>query len=277
MTSVVLLGDSTLDNVVWTSSPKHSVPVRLDALLKERDGNAKVVNLAADAFTSKDVLHGAVPFVSYEARKKAGDPFPGALGEVFQPLKVLRQLKDPKPSHVVLSVGGNDVREILRNLNGGNLFSTLQQLMANWTTMTSEIASQNIPLIFVFLYRPSTKQNNYHVYEAMSTIPVPGNEGVSKLEFLLQSFYTQAVGHILQVAPKNLAFADLTNSFNCRDESLYSHQIEPSDEGSTIVASLIDHIVAHHDFAGTPVVYRKDLASGEFVAAEPATWSVVPQ
>jgi hypothetical protein len=85
--------------------------------LRATFGADRVHNLAADGFKSIDVLEGAKPCISFHGRKEHGDPFPG-MGEnlsVFKPLEVLKTLSPP-PTHVILSVGGNDIREILGNI-----------------------------------------------------------------------------------------------------------------------------------------------------------------
>jgi len=63
------------------------------------------------------VLEGNKPHISFNGRKAHGDPFPGMeKKEVFKPLEVLKTL-DPPPSHVLLSVGGNDIRHILGDIS----------------------------------------------------------------------------------------------------------------------------------------------------------------
>lgn len=77
---VVLVGDSTLDNVVWVH---HDGGLSVTDHLKSR--GFTVVNFAADGFTSGQVLEGGAATISKKARAEVGDPFPP--GPVFQPLR----------------------------------------------------------------------------------------------------------------------------------------------------------------------------------------------
>lgn len=79
-----------------------------------RAGGVCVHNLACDGFTSRDVLCGEPPRISVAARARDGDPFPSAPGEPFAPLDHADALAAATTScAAVLSVGGNDVREVL--------------------------------------------------------------------------------------------------------------------------------------------------------------------
>jgi hypothetical protein len=53
MNHLVLLGDSTLDNVVWTGKDTC-----IPTLLKQTLPETKVTNYAADGYTSENVLVG---------------------------------------------------------------------------------------------------------------------------------------------------------------------------------------------------------------------------
>ena len=119
---VVLLGDSTLDNVVWISNPQTSVTNYLHRYVTTNiHPQSHISNYAADGFTSGDVLHGGKAAISYRARINAGDPFPDCIASdfTFRPLTALHDLtlQDLPPTHLVLSVGGNDIRHILKALD----------------------------------------------------------------------------------------------------------------------------------------------------------------
>ena len=90
---VVLIGDSTLDNVVWVEQAAEAVPPTLQRLLEKHSPGATVTNLAADGFTSTDVLRGAPAAISYRAREQAGDPLPTSSPmEIFHPLAELKAM-----------------------------------------------------------------------------------------------------------------------------------------------------------------------------------------
>lgn len=69
--SLVMLGDSTLDNIVWVGSYDNCIKAQLQRL----NPNHNVINLAADGFTSGNVLEGLYPSISYSHRKNV-DPYP---------------------------------------------------------------------------------------------------------------------------------------------------------------------------------------------------------
>lgn len=111
--TVVFLGDSTLDNIVWVSHVPDAKDVKghlEDALAGS--GGGRVVNLAADGFTTADVLNGGRATISAAARAAAGDPFPHPRGTLFAPVTHLESVAKDAPGDVftVLSVGGNDIR-----------------------------------------------------------------------------------------------------------------------------------------------------------------------
>ncbi len=54
--AIALIGDSTLDNIVWVQDPQHCISFTLKKLLKD----FTVVNLAADGFTTDEVLNGGL-------------------------------------------------------------------------------------------------------------------------------------------------------------------------------------------------------------------------
>src|SRR3989338_4706754 len=162
---VTLLGDSTLDNIVWVANTEEAVP----AQLKERLGEqAVVINFAADGFNTKDMLEGQVPSISYAARLHA-DQFPIDEGDAFYPLIFIQ---GSASTHAVLSVGGNDVREILGRMD--LLQESIMQFMINYPIIVSQIVSQIPKLTICLQYRPSVLDSHYGVYQAMAAVPGPG-------------------------------------------------------------------------------------------------------
>ena len=123
--TLVLLGDSTLDNILWVPTPSSCIAFQLRAM------GFNVVNYAADGFTTSDVLNGGNPLLSRSVRERAGDSLPGWGAErdecaqgPFEPLKHVEILarksaaSDSMGITVVLSVGGNDIRHILSDMRG---------------------------------------------------------------------------------------------------------------------------------------------------------------
>jgi hypothetical protein len=110
--NIVLLGDSTLDNLVWVSSYDQCIASLL------RGKKYKVINFSADGFTTTDMLKGCVPSISMGRRHKDGDSFPSGSAS-FRPLDHTDALENSEHSIFVVSVGGNDIREELRNIYNG--------------------------------------------------------------------------------------------------------------------------------------------------------------
>jgi len=212
--------------------------------VKEDLGNDwKVTNYAADGFTTSDVLNGAIPSISMSQRAKC-DPFPTGLN-FFAPLEQLEALHKKSPvSHVVLSVGGNDIRVILHKIQ--NLLAVLPKFVSNYEEIMKRLLKITPNVIIMTQYRPSFHQDNiYHVYSAINSIPfLPGNS-IEKLNGLMGIMY----GKVFQYAQENkLAVIDLSNTFEPRYSKLFECQIEPSQYGSQLTSKLITHVLQSHNW-----------------------------
>jgi len=267
---VVLLGDSTLDNVIWMQDVQMCVPFSLQRKLPD----FHVRNFAADGFTSKGVLFGGVP-ISLAGRRKVGDPFPSP-DNPFEPLHQLKLLSAKSEiKHVVLSVGGNDVREILGNMN--ELPLRLRNFWQNYPAIINQILeiAPNAHITLMLQYRPgfNTDRNHYGVYQAMNTLAMGQSiSPVAIINALMEEIYPP----IFKLAQeKKFAIIDLSNTFDIYQDNLYSHQIEPSEQGGQLIAELISHVVKSHDFNGGSKMYLKK--DGEIKSVETSTdWKVQP-
>uniref|UniRef100_A0A7S3Z9A9 SGNH hydrolase-type esterase domain-containing protein n=1 Tax=Lotharella globosa TaxID=91324 RepID=A0A7S3Z9A9_9EUKA len=236
---VLLLGDSTIDNVAWVKGEGKSVCAHLRSMLGE---DVKVTNYAADGFNTHHMLHGAMPSISWSARIAEKDPFPLTHCDTFYPLKQAQGLQGV--THIVLSVGGNDIREILGNMQ---LLSTrLEGFWKNYPAILDQCLKMTPRVCIMLQYRPCRKQRTYRVYEAMSTLPGP-QTGVEKLNGLMEKVYQP----IFALARKHhLPLVDLTRSFDIDDASLYRSQIEPSAKGGARIAEILVHVLRTHSFGG---------------------------
>lgn len=160
---VVLMGDSTLDNVIWLDSYEECVKAKLQESLGE---DVFISNYAADGFTTTNMIEGAVPALSHSAREET-DPFPCPL-QVFNPLEHLAELHKKKPvTHVVLSIGGNDIRVVLRSFE--RILQSMQKFLANYIKIVDECVKVTPKVIIMMQYRPSLYQDKvYGVYHAIS-------------------------------------------------------------------------------------------------------------
>jgi len=243
---IVFLGDSTLDNIVWVQEPEHCIKFLLQSLLPD---DSVIYNYAADAFTSKDVLDGNHPNISHAARASIGDPFPpNTDGTIFfSPLEHYDKLENV--THVVLSVGGNDIREILGRLD--KLPAILKRLLTNYPKIVERILKKTTKLIIMTQYKPNFNSDNiYSVYKAMQKLS--GQDSVETLESMMEVIYQP----ILKIAREHrLPVIDLSNTFDMKDNDLYNCQIEPSHKGGQIISRLIAHVINHHDFTGNSLFY----------------------
>jgi len=248
---IVLIGDSTLDNILWVMHEAHDGAQPLRSHL-ERLTKRPVINLAADAFTTTDVLRGSARLISAEARLATGDPFPSPLpgtGRAFQPLAQLHALLPPHPpaagersdAAVVLSVGGNDVREVLGAMH--ELPARLAALQANYPRILAAALASTPRVVIIMQYCPALDDDGiYGVYAAMARLPGPG-DALSKLHGLLEEVYAP----ILALAKAHgLPVVDLPRSFDPRQKGLYRCQIEPSSAGGELIAALVAHALQHH-------------------------------
>jgi len=280
---VVLIGDSTLDNLIWV---KNQVKDSVIGALRRGAPTVKVTNFACDGFTSSDILTGNRPMLSASQWRNVGEPFPGCEKRTvrFRPLDALRDLQARQPiSHVVLSVGGNDIREILRQMD--KLAGVIASYHSNYTQIVQRIcgvsSKKPIKLILMLQYRPSVAMDvKYGVYHAIGRRFGAKNgddpAALLALNQLMKTIYTP----VLALAKKlNLAIIDLPRTFDPHDCESYTCQIEPSSKGSEIIASMIRHVLQSHDFSGPSRMYSKNVRDGpgakvESALTNPSTWSI---
>jgi len=239
--------------VVWVDSKQDSIPYKL----AEKLASYFIVNYAADGFTSGDVLNGAYPSISFAARHAAGDPFPVKRFEagLFKPLSAMRQLKEEGKDIKIalLSVGGNDVREILGRME--HLPKRVGMFRKNYPAIVDEIRKITPNLILMLQYQPSFKDDShYGVYRALGKLVNNPSLSVPCLNALMEEVY----GDVFKLAKEyQLPIVDLPNSFDINDKSLYRSQIEPSSKGGDIIVDLVSHVVKNHDFNGPSQIYWK--------------------
>lgn len=232
---IALIGDSTLDNVIWIQD-EPSI-----AELLATNVPCAVKNLAADGFNSTDALNGSRTVISVGLREKIGDSVPFDSDGTFRPLTQLVSL-EPPPTHVVLSIGGNDVREILGDIS--QLPQIIHTFNSNYPAILERCLSVTKNVIIMLQYRPSYYMDGggYGVYHAIGRMPGPG-DAVAKLNGLMQQIYVP----VLDAARRHgLPIIDLPRTFDIYQDDLYEHQIEPSARGGQIITALAAHIAASH-------------------------------
>jgi len=252
---VILLGDSTLDNVVWVQHEEGSLCVadHLKEALQQHTSTSRyeIVNWAADGFTSEEVLRGGDANISRAARESFGDPFPTP--NPFAPLALLEGGRGgggdaAAAATSVLSVGGNDIRHILRDMS--SLPSVIATFAANYAEILPRVASatKDGRVVIVMQYRPALDDDDvYGVYAAMSTLPGSGS-ALEKLHALMEHIYVP----VLELARRyGLPVVDLPNTLDPSTRADFKCQIEPTQHG--FAPSLEGRVVV----CGLPGVYEK--------------------
>ena len=156
-----------------------------------------VTNLAADGFTSADVLYGNTPCISERARILGNDPFingPYTSGRHFFPIEALKYVNTTKPINaIVLSCGGNDIREILASMF--RVYEIVSKFQSNYEAILSQLLEVTPNVIIMMQYRPchshdgfSEDEAFYGVYEAMAMLPGEGSP-VDKMNNLMKLIY----------------------------------------------------------------------------------------
>eukprot|EP00239_Pterosperma_sp_CCMP1384_P008306 CAMPEP_0197848014 /NCGR_PEP_ID=MMETSP1438-20131217/7779_1 /TAXON_ID=1461541 /ORGANISM="Pterosperma sp., Strain CCMP1384" /LENGTH=299 /DNA_ID=CAMNT_0043460129 /DNA_START=171 /DNA_END=1070 /DNA_ORIENTATION=+ len=265
--SIALIGDSTIDNVVWTRSldgcVAHQLKAQLDAKRNIPSSPSVLIhNLAADGFTSDDVLKGKRPAISFNTRENLGDPFPfttiseGHKGvPIFKPLACLKRL-DPKPDVCVVSIGGNDVREILGSpMITMDLPAAVDKFQVNYPLILKEITSTCKKVVIMLQYRPefATDEVYYGVYRGIANAYGADEPSPTLVNGLMETVYAPVVDLARKLS---LPIIDLPNTFDIHDSSMYISQIEPSAEGGELIAELIAHVIENHPWKHS-VLYSK--------------------
>lgn len=267
---IVLLGDSTLDNSVWVDSLMDTVAGKLEQKFQEPD---QIIDLSCDGFTSRDVLEGAM-------RDKAVDS-PLHRHIKYYPLTELKNQTDP--THIILSVGGNDLRENLLTLATMNpeerktqlnlIISGIQKRYLLILNELKTIQPDASPVIML-QYTPDSTQDVHGIYTLMHLLRSESSmsyftmlkyyvwgknneasqDTVAELHHLMKRVYAPILNYAKE---HNIPIIDMASSLNHRDTSFYRQQIEPSAKGSEVIANLISHVVNKHDFSKSSHIYSQ--------------------
>lgn len=174
MSIIHLVGDSTLDNLIWVSKPADSVEGKLKAL-----GGTQVINHAYDGFTTEDVLEGGsvgAVLIGIKGLEAYMSERGATLGDQVYPLQTLEEKITASPDethYVVLSVGGNDFRVRL-----GNPFALLKEIpkvQERYLEILDKIQAikgKNIRPVLMLQYRTDANEDHYLVYTVMKVLGV---------------------------------------------------------------------------------------------------------
>lgn len=233
---LVLLGDSVLDNFYWLDKQKEDVEYQMNHDLKKKFGRDFVcTNLALDETESKDIFEGKIPgsvYVKERANLKLKDYQTDDDG-VFRPLNIISKIV-PKPTHALLSIGGNDGRVVILT-SIGDMSSVVKKLLSggfetNYAKAVDEVLKLIPNTILVVVYRPGPGfivplDMSNRLYEAL--IPIIFKVG----------------------RERKLPIIDLSRTFNPLDTADYgSTPIEPSNKSGQYICDLTMKVLEDFKF-----------------------------
>lgn len=193
------LGDSTLDDLFWmlkNSDLKSAKQNSVEGTLKKHvkvDG-FKVVSHAYDGFTTKSVLRGdrIGAVLPYYEEKDLYMKEKAARGFYAKPLTTLENKITEAPNvphYVVISVGGNDFRENLRNPL--KLLKDIPQIQKRYLEIVEKVkglGSHNVHPILMLQYRTDANNDPYLIYTLLKVIGIA-------------AFFTHVTSIALMTAP----------------------------------------------------------------------------
>jgi hypothetical protein len=282
-TKVALIGDSTIDNGYWVQKNRpyanktHTVTNQTVVALANNartSDSFEIGNFAVDGATTADLrrhcrLNKVLPVDE--------DHLPALVHQ-------LNAVKDWKPDIAVLSVGGNNYREALLGVLRTNLtyfqllfritpeyarpiikqaFSQVKEkLLTEYKAIIDDLLNQNPDLSRIVLlsqYYPSiTDFTPYFIYTGFSHLARAQAQGQEPFVVLEETMNELYKGILEYVATKNkeVVFVDVTSSLNPLGGN-HTSQIEPNEQGSTVMGKLIAEAVEYkfpaHDAQKKPV------------------------
>lgn len=245
-THVVLLGDSVLDNQFWIWWPPHDVAHKLRQRLEP---SAKVTNLAVDESTISDVVQGMTPMPQYRLTRWLWcmEGYPADIDGVVLPLSQLRVL-NPKPTHAVLSIGGNDARSaFIQSFDVDGIYRTMVRrgIVTKFDQLIEDIL-EHVPgkqLVLVVVYHPQIT-----LCPCLHMLP-PQRVLTELIARFAPMFAQAALRH-------GLPIVDASRTLNPYDSRDYgSTPIEPSARGGDFIAALVAHAMEQHSFGEEACVY----------------------
>lgn len=224
---IILIGDSVLDNFYWLSNKTQDLKKEL------LDLGYSVDNNAVDESKLFDVINGTIPKQIYKDTRSY--PYPINNNGKVLPLELLSS--NSSDDMVVLSIGGNDLRENLMKLMWGvdSFFDSVvtDNYIIAYKNLLVKILNKKSKLLLVCLYIPYIGPDSNYV--------------------LLNNFASQLREkwfHFMNVLAKkcNIPLLDLSRTFDCTNRKHYgATEIEPSNLSNKCIADCIDKIYNSYD------------------------------
>ncbi|MCS5710421.1 hypothetical protein [Candidatus Berkiella aquae] len=293
---ILILGDSTIDNRVWLGKEKYhlfansmlssfapivsgvinfidffnpfkskSVVENLSAQLPDID----IVDRTNDGFTTQSILNG-----DYK------DKVFGRGIHRFFPHEMFKPMETPElenADHIILSIGGNNLREFMLNaLNSGNKEQrkeyikneypkVFNKMQLDYQNILKEITRRNpqAKIILMTQYYPAINQKmliNRNIYDFMSEMGEALGKG--RAQDTIVEVMKDAYNGILKfistdesMRKRNICVVDVTSSLNPHFSENYEGQIEPSNMGGRQIAKMLAHVVKDEKAKGKRI-YR---------------------
>ena len=208
--------------------------------------------------------------------------------EFFVPL-VDKKTDIQQSDYIVLSVGGNDVREFLlstfeQSEDNRQAFikralpRILEHLTENYLEIIRRIRAVNPAgqIIIMTQYYPSASQHTYNIYEFMTDVGKAldiGGDQHDPMDVIQHLVAETFRGIISRMQDENIVVADVTSSLNPFDNKNHTSQIEPSGHGGLKIAKILQHLITGQVTTGqiyrfTPAFFDEQSTS-DSVISEP--------
>ena len=267
---VALLGDSTIDNGYWvqqqlpyaekTHTVTHQTATALASSTNELSYD--IANFAVDGATTADLLR----------KCRLDKVLPSDQDHTFASVHQLDEVAKWKPDVVVLSVAGNNYREALLGTLRNQLsypqllfritpqqtkpiikqaFNKVKEsLLDDYKKIIDNLIEKNPELRRIVLlsqYFPSiTEFTSYFIYTGFSHLARSegkGQDPFTAVEETMNELYRELLKYAA-TKDKEIVFADITSSLNPLGGN-HTHQIEPNEQGSTIMGKMIANAVEY--------------------------------
>jgi hypothetical protein len=292
-TKVALLGDSTIDNGFWVqkelsyAEKTHTVTHQTATALAGTTNSQsyEIANFAVDGATTDDLLH----------KCPLNKVLPTDEDHDFACVHQLNDVANWNPNVVVLSVAGNNYREALMGTLMGQLnypqllfritpdqakpiikqaFNLVKtSLLEDYKKIIDNLIANNPKLNRIVLlsqYYPSiTEFTPYFIYTGFSHLARSqgkGQDPFTAVEETMNELYKEILQY-LATKDKEIVFADVTSSLNPLGGN-HTHQIEPNEQGSTIMGRLIAKAVEYTFPVGELAQDKKTIALLRMTADE---------